>query len=135
MGKQITTLFFPSVSFTKQSMAALMDEFRQSGHEGRKLKSLLFINCSEDDESAILPAKVSFPLIEDLRDGLFHNLEELHTPCMGMSVGIVAEMLEMVRGGAPCARTLRSVTLGEKGRPSDLEALQALLPQATVIIK
>jgi hypothetical protein len=131
----ITTLIFSSVDFTKHSMGALMDGFRQSGHQGRKLKNLRFVNCSEDDESAIPPAKVSFPLIEGLRDGLFPILEELYTPCRGLLVGIVAEMLEMVRGGAPCGRMLKSVTLGEKGRPSDLEALQALLAQATVVIE
>lgn len=38
----ITTLTFTSVDFTKQSMAALIDGFRKSGHKGRHLKRFLF---------------------------------------------------------------------------------------------
>lgn len=44
----------------------------------------------------------------------------------------VAEMVEMVREGAPCARTLRTVALSKKCEPADVEVLQAALPQATV---
>ena len=123
----ITTLTFTSVDFTKQSMAALIDGYRKSGHEGRHLKRLLFFDgCSVNDESVTLPAKASFPLIDGLRDGL-PNLKELWMLGGKLVVQEVAEMVEMVRGGAPCARTLRTVALSKKCEPADIEVLQAMV--------
>jgi hypothetical protein len=149
----ITTLRFQNVSFDIESMSGLMDGFRQSGHEGSTLKKLVFDWCNspfceEEDEAEwhfddeaersmyLSKARdVSLPLIAGLRDGLFSNLEELSTSGGALLVGEVAELVEMVRGGVPCAQTLKKMVMSKHFlQPVDIEPLQAVLPHAMVTL-
>ena len=80
----------------------------------------------KDDEEA---SEASLALIAGLRDGLFPNLQELSTRGGGSLAEEVPELVEVFRGGAPCARTLRTL---EGHFPVDIDALQAVLPLAMV---
>lgn len=105
-----------------------MNGFRQSGHQGCKLKKLILDICNY--RALVNPPKdASLALIAGLRDGIFPNLEELLTPHGGWLTSEVAELVEVLRGGAPCARTLRTVILGAERGSVDLTALQTALPQ------
>lgn len=120
-----------------------MDGFRQSGHEGRALKKLIF---SEDEDEGLRrygyfnkymsdARKASLALIAGLRDGLFPNLEELLTPGVMLLVQEVAELVELVRKGAPCAGTLKRIVMSKHVLPDlNIAPLQAILPQATVVL-
>lgn len=83
-------------------------------------------------------AAASLALIEGLNDGLFPNLQELLMPRGGLLVGEVAELVEVLKNGAPCARTLRAVEISEaygEGLDIHTDELHAILPQATVVLK
>ncbi len=106
------------------------------------MKKLIF---SEEDETgysydeiegwSLVAKEVSLALIAGLRDGLFPNLEELLTPGGMLLIGEVAELVEMVRGGAPCARTLKKLVMSKHFlQPVDIEPLQAVPPHATVAL-
>lgn len=130
----ITVLQFSSVEFDSQSMGDLMDGFRQSMHKGSSLKRLIFSYCYCMDEGASV--EVSLELIEGLKGGIFPNLQELSTPHSALLVGEVAELVDVLKNGAPCARTLRAVEISEAfGEVLDIDALQAILSQATVVLK
>lgn len=148
----LATLQFHNLDFDNEGMSGLMDGFRQSRHEGRTLKKLVFDWChipfAEDDyedmwqfdgeveRSMYLSdaRKASLALIAGLRDGLFPNLEELLTPGVMFLVQEAAELVELVRGGAPCARTLKRIVMSKEflARRS-IKPLQAVLPHATVV--
>jgi len=79
--------------------------------------------------------KASRALIACLWDGLFPNLKELLTPGGMLLVGGVAELVEMVRGGAPCARAVKEIVKSKHFlKPIDIEPLQAVLPHTTVVL-
>lgn len=139
----LTSLEFEDVAFDEASMISLMDGFRQSGHEGRTLKRISFERRTTSGERGLrpfpraigwsFPPKVSLALIAGLRDGL--NLQELLAVHGRMLFRQVAELAEVMTGGAPCARTLRKVVMSGRYEPSDLEALRAVLPHATVYLE
>jgi hypothetical protein len=120
-----------------------MGGFRQSTHKGSTLTKLVFYNCNfdldEDDEPILdddgQASGASLALIAGLGDGLFPNLQELSASHSPLLVGKVAELVEVLRGGAPCARTLRTIVISGKFGVVAIEALQAVLPQATVILE
>lgn len=108
-----------------------------SGHEGRTLKTLDFGECNVERRSDGAYCwtgvkETSLALVAALRDGLFPNLEELSTPS-GALFEEVPELAEVMRRGAPCARTLVKVVISGLLRVN-LDALRAALPRATVLL-
>ena len=95
------------------------------------MKKLVFENCCQGLEA---PKEGVIPLIAGLRDGLFPNLEEFVMPRGELMVGQVAQLAKVLREGAPCARTLRTVVLSKECEPADIEVLQAALPNTTVVL-
>lgn len=125
----ITTLKLSNANFCVGNMAALMDGFR---HNGGKLKRLIVEDCLLGYPASA--KKKSLALIAGLRDGVFPNLEELLMPRTDFLVKEVAQLVKVLKRGAPCARTLRTVVLSRSCDPADKEALQAILPHATVTL-
>jgi hypothetical protein len=78
--------------------------------------------------------EVSLALIAGLGAGFFPNLQELLIHGGPLMVREVPELV-VLRAGAPCARTLETVVISNCSDlgPVDMAALQAVLPQATVM--
>lgn len=122
------------MDFDKEGMTDLMDGFRQSGHMGGTLQTLIFDTCNAGP-FGISTKAASFALIAGLGDDIFPNLQELLMPTGQLLGGQVAELVEVVRRGAPCARTLRAVVFSVHSlEPVDIEPLQAVLPHAAVTL-
>lgn len=136
----ITTLNISNTDFDEESMTGLVNGFRQSGHAGSTLQTLMFAACNvgyEKDEAIVDGAAKgsSLALIAGLRDTIVPNLKNLWVPYGALLVLEVPELVDVLKGRAPCARTLRTVVLSERFlRPADLETLQAGLQQATVTL-
>lgn len=78
----------------------------------------------------------SVALITGLRDSIFPNLQHLWAPYGALLVLEVPQLVEVLKGGAPCARTLRTVVLSNRFLgPPDIQSLQAVLPQALVVLR
>ncbi len=135
----ITTLEFDGTYFEGAVMTNLMNGLERSGHNVRTIRRLKFTRCTtsyDDKDELILDdvEEVFLTLIAGLGAGIFSNLQELLVQVSPLMAREVPELVKVLRGGAPCARTLRTVVLSgclEWG-PIDLAALQAALPQATV---
>jgi len=106
---------------------------------GCTIRRLEFTRCttSYDDDDELIPhdvEEVSLALIAGLGAGIFPNLQEVLMHGGPLMAREVPELAKVLRGGAPRAQTLRTVVLSgclELG-PTDLAALQAALPPATV---
>lgn len=128
----ITRLEFVKVDFDKHSMTDLVDGFRQSGHAGGTLQTLMFQYAMWDMRRARLPW---MHMIADLGAGILPNLQELLMPSGGLLDEQVPELVEVLGRVAPCARTLRTVVLSEQFlEPADIEPLEAILLHATVTL-
>lgn len=131
---RISTLKFRSVKFDEDSLTDLINGFRQSGHSGSALQTLIFEKCKVGPFYTITTA-ASLALIAGLGNGIFPNIRQLLMPSGGPLRGQVAELVEVVRVGAPCARTLRTVVMSKHYLcPADIEPLQAALSQASVTL-
>jgi hypothetical protein len=135
----ITTLEFSGIAFQGEDMTNLMNDLKRSGHQGRTIRKLVFTRCNvayDEDSELILDdvEEVSLALIAGLRAGNFPNLQELLMPHGALLVRQVPELVEALREGAPCARTLNTVVISTclPLGPVDIAALRAVLPQATV---
>lgn len=118
----ITSLQFDGTHFEEWSMTTLMDGFRQSGHKGRALGKLTFLHCNVDagDTFDSVPThEASLALIAGLQDGLFPTLQELSWRAGALLVQEVPELVEVLNGGAPCARTLTDVDISWRFGPSE----------------
>ncbi len=134
----ITTLGFSEIYFEGEGMTSLMIGLKQSGHYGRTIRKLGFKRCTTayNGNEPILDdvEEVSLALIAGLGAGIFPNLQELLIYSGPLMVREVPELVKVLKGGAPCARTLRTVVLSGclEWEPIDVAALQAVLPEATV---
>jgi hypothetical protein len=129
----ITRLEFVEVDFVKHSMTDLVDGFRQSGHAGGTLQTLMFAVWNVEYEKGEITVDAY-----DCRSGGRHFPESSRaSDAFWRTVGRASAGAGRGVGtrGAPCARTLRTVVLSEQFlEPADIEPLQAVLLHATVTL-
>lgn len=125
---KLESLTFRFVEFDEQTMGALMDGVLASGHRGAALREL---DAGMEVDST---PGASLIFIKALKDGAFPNLEVLwESPEYSffdeVDGGDVLKraFLAAMAGGAACARTLRSVDMGDLTK-KHLRAFKKALP-------
>lgn len=126
---KLEKLALDDATIGEQSMGVWMQGVLASGHRGAALREL----SNKHGVKATTGARLVF--VDALKEGAFPNVEELwmdgeivHDYFFQGDEVVQAAFLAAMARGAPCARTLRAVALGEM-TPDQFKAYRKALPR------